>query len=196
MKKEDSILLLSSATNNNAEWSPHMIMQPETKHQSWATSSSFDGESELEDPAISFQALSLQHQTLHPPRTTQDPYIVSVEDDVNQGRGYESDDSDDALKQDLSFPTPITRNVSLEPEAPASIDSSLIASSQDTLSRNKDERRTCPKRRRNSSMTSMACEEPEFKTHKRRRLHARKPALVSTDFDQILSQIGSIFGGL
>jgi hypothetical protein len=193
MKKEDSILLLSSATNNNAEWSPHMIMQPETKHQSWATSSSFDGESELEDPAISFQALSLQHQTLHHPRTTQDPYIVSVEDDVNQGRGCESDDSDDALKQDLSFPAPISRKVSLEPEAPVSIDSSLSASSQDALSRNKDERPACPKRRRNSSM---ACEEPEFKTHKRRRLHARKPALVSTDFDQILSQIGSLFGGL
>jgi hypothetical protein len=204
----------------NAELSPHMSTQSDTKdriassmQESWKPPNNMPSRyGEADVATLSFQALSLQ-QTSSQPQSQ--PSLVLDEEHrfkpIMRGRRCRSEGFD--LRATISTSTSSTpsgdqerpsmsRKVSLEPKVTSPINyfgGAMDGSLDIPKAFNFPQELERFKRRRHPSTSSLISEEeeeqPSPKTHKRRRLANRNRGLTSTDFDQILSQIG-VGGGL
>jgi hypothetical protein len=196
----------------NAELSPHMSTQSDAKdriassiQESWKSPENMTSScGEADVAALSFQALTLHSKLLRSSSLLKDEeHCIKP---MMRGRRCRSEDFD--LRATISTSTPsgdqerplMVRKVSLEPKAPSPINYCGGAADEyidvpKAFSFPQEPER--PKRGRHPSTSSLVSEEeqPSPKTHKRRRLANRNRGLGSTDFDQILSQIG-VGGGL
>jgi hypothetical protein len=154
---------------------------------------------ETDDPTISFQALSLQHS--QPAMEDERQRIRCISDDdfyVSAATAPVTKDTESASW------FPLVRKVSLDPKTRSPVDfgappavatKSLVDIIPPASTSRMEERQ---KRGLNVGMTSLPCldEQTSSRTRKRRRIASRNQALVATDFDQILSQIGFVGGAL